>query len=82
MRKIKYGNGYYEFKLEDILEKREVTLNRVLIKTETDFNVLNRIKTGNLTRMDLSVLARLCDFLDCDLTDIIEYKKDNKRTND
>jgi len=42
--------------------------------TNTDFKVLKRIIDGELTRFDIFVVARLCDYFKCELTDIIEYK--------
>lgn len=42
--------------------------------TDTDFKVIKRIMTGNLVKVDIFVLARLCDYLQCSITDIIEYK--------
>lgn len=29
--------------------------------------------TGDITRIDTNVLARLCDYLECTITDIVEY---------
>ena len=43
--------------------------------TNTDFKVLKRLGHGELARIDITVLARLCDYLDCDIKDIVEYKK-------
>lgn len=43
--------------------------------TNTDFKVIQRLMTGDLVRIDITVLARLCDYLQCDMIDIIEYKK-------
>ena len=31
--------------------------------------------TGELVRIDIFVLARLCDYLDCSITDLIECTK-------
>ena len=42
--------------------------------TETDFKVIKRLMTGDLVRIDIIVLARLCNYLDCNLNDIIDYK--------
>ena len=41
--------------------------------TNTDFKVLKRMMTGELIRFDIYVMARLCDYLNCTITDIIEY---------
>ena len=33
------------------------------------------LHVANLARIDITVLARLCDYLDCEMKDIIEYVK-------
>lgn len=34
--------------------------------------------TGELVRFDIFVVARLCDYFDCEITDIIEYVPNKK----
>ena len=46
--------------------------------TNTDFKVLKRIIKGDLVRFDIFVIARICDYLDCKITDIIEYFPNQK----
>lgn len=75
--RIDFENGYYLFKLEQILEDKDISKNKIMRETNTDFKVLKRIMRGDLARIDISVLARLCDYLDCTLEDIIEYKKNS-----
>ena len=74
--KIKFENGYYLFKLEQVLADKHITKNQIMRDTNTDFKVLKRLWTGDLSKIDITVLARLCDYLDCKITDIFEYKKD------
>ena len=80
MVKVNIENGYYLFKLEDILKERNISINKVMRDTNTDFKVLKRLLTGELVRFDIFVIARLCDYFNCNITDIIEYirLKDNK----
>ena len=73
MVKIKIEKGYYLFKLDDLLTKKNVSINKLMRDTNTDFKVLKRIMTGELTRFDIFVVARLCDYFNCEITDIIEY---------
>lgn len=73
MIKLTIENGEYLFKLEDILKNRKISINKVLRDTNTDFKVLKRIMTGELVRFDIFVVARLCDYFNCPITDIIEY---------
>lgn len=74
MVKVKIEKGEYYFKLEDILKKKNISINKLMRETNTDFKVLKRIITGELVRFDIFVIARLCDYLKCTITDIIEYK--------
>ena len=71
--KVVIEDGYYLFKLGDILKERNISKNKLMRDTNTDFKVLQRIINGDLTRFDIIVLARICDYLKCNLSDIIEY---------
>lgn len=73
MVKVNIENGYYLFKLEDILKDRKISINKLMRDTDTDFKVIKRLITGELVRMDIFVIARLCDYFECRTTDIVEY---------
>lgn len=73
IKKIEIENGYYLFKLEKILNDKKISINKLMRETNTDFKVLKRIMTGELVRLDIFVIARLCDYLNCKITDIVEY---------
>ena len=73
MKKVKIEKGYYLFKLEDLLKENNISINQLMRDTNTDFKVLKRIITGELVRFDIFVVARLCDYFKCEITDIIEY---------
>jgi len=73
MVKLKIEKGYYLFKLDDLLKSKNISINQVVRDTNTDFKVIQRILTGELVRLDIFVLARLCNYLDCEITDIVEY---------
>ena len=72
--RVKIENGYYLFKLNQLLSEKEISKNKLLKEINTDFKVIQRLATGNVTRIDISVLARICDYLQCSITDIIEYE--------
>lgn len=78
MNKVKIENGYYLFKLKDLLNNRKISINKLMKDTNTDFKVIKRIMTGELVRLDIIVLARLCDYLHCSISDIIEYIPNKK----
>lgn len=73
MKKVKIEKGYYIFKLEDILQKKNISINKLMKDTNTDFKVIKRFAGGEMVRIDIFVLARLCDYLNCSITDLIEY---------
>jgi putative transcriptional regulator len=74
--KIDFENGYYLFKLEKVLYDKNISINKIMRDTNTDFKVIKRLSTGDLERIDITVVARLCDYLDCEMEDIFEYVKE------
>ncbi len=73
---IKVEHGKYIFKLEKLLKERGINKNQLVKDTNTDFKVIKRLATGNIIRIDIYVLARLCEYLKCNPNDIIEYKNE------
>lgn len=73
MVKLNIENGYYLFKLDDILDKNNISINKLMRDTNTDFKVLKRLMSGELVRMDIIVVARLCDYFNCSMNDLVEY---------
>ena len=71
--KIKIENGYYLFKLGKLLQERNISINKLMRDTNTDFKVLKRLISGDLIRIDIFVIARLCDYLKCNIEDMLEY---------
>jgi len=73
--KVKIENGVYLFKLNNILKDKNISINKISRDTNTDFKVIKRLMTGELVKIDIFVLARVCDYLDCTVEDIVEYKQ-------
>lgn len=72
--RLRLENGEYQFKLEQLLYDKNISKNKLMRDTDTDFKVIQRIAKGTITKVDIYVLAKLCDYLNCKLTDIIDYK--------
>lgn len=74
--KVNIENGYYLFKLRDLLKEKNVSINKIMRDTDTDYKVLRRLMNGDSIKIDLYVIARICSYLNCNFEDIIEYKRD------
>lgn len=75
---VKCQKGRYLFKLNSVLDEKKITKNSVIVKKCIDFNTMQRMIKGTLTRIDLDVIAKLCNELDCRIEDLIEYVNDKK----
>lgn len=71
-------NGIIIFKLNDILKERNLSKNRLSVTSGVRFDTIHRYCKGDLTRIDLDILCRLCHVLNCQISDIIEYRRQNK----
>lgn len=75
---VKMENGVYLFKLNNLLKDKNISINKISRDTNTDFKVIKRLMTGELVKIDIFVLSRVCDYLDCTIEDIVEYKQEIK----
>ena len=73
--KVRMENGVYLFKLNNLLKDKNISINKISRDTNTDFKVIKRLITGELVKIDIFVLSRVCDYLDCTIEDIVEYKQ-------
>lgn len=67
--------GMIIFKLETILKERKLSKNRLSTMSGVRFDTIQRFCKGDLSRIDLDILCRLCSALECEIQDIIEYQK-------
>ena len=61
--------------ISERLSQENISINKLMRDTNTDFKVLKRLMTGELVRFDIFVVARLCDYFNCEIEDIIEYRR-------
>ena len=75
--KIEVEGGTYIFKLEQLLIDKGISKSKLINDTGTDFKVIKRLTTGEIVRIDIYGLARLCNYLNCNVSDIVEFRKDS-----
>ena len=68
--------GKVNFNIKVIMKKKNITRNKLANLTGCTYNVIDRYYKNNITRLDLDVLAKICYVLDCNVSDIIKYEKD------
>ena len=73
---VRMDNGTYHYRLASLMTKNNISINQLMRDTNTDFKVIKRLMTGTIVRIDTDVLARLCDYFKCSITDIIDYTAD------
>ncbi len=63
------------FKLEKVLADKGVSQRTFMLDTQTSFDTVRNYKKGLITKPDMLVLDRWCEYLDCEPSDIIEFKR-------
>lgn len=59
--------------LEELLNKSGLSKNKFCQRAEIQRSQLNGYLNGTITRMDVDVLIRMCNALNCPLSDLLEY---------
>ncbi|MDO4330373.1 MAG: helix-turn-helix transcriptional regulator [Lachnospiraceae bacterium] len=74
MKDIDYG--YIRIRLKELMQEQGISINRLACRAEMQRTQLKAYMNGDIQRVDLAVLARLCYVLECDINDILEYSKE------
>lgn len=65
--------GHVQITLNDVIARKGMSKNKVANLAQMQRTQLNTYCKGDIQRMDLTILARLCNVLDCTVADILEY---------
>lgn len=65
-------------RLDRIMADRKMSLNELSTKVGVTNVNLSKIKTGKISAIRFSTLNAICDVLDCQPGDILEFVKDDK----
>lgn len=63
-----------ECKLKEIMDQRGLSIRKVAADTGIQFESLRRIYNNETERMPLNILAKLCDYLEVDISDILKLE--------
>lgn len=62
--------------LEQYRLEHGISKYRIIKNCGVSASQLNSYCNNKITRVDLPVLARICDYLDCRISDLLEYEPD------
>ena len=74
----KRNYGKIVLKVKDVMEEKEMTRNKLSSLTGIRFEVANRLYKGEVVKLDLDILARVCFVLECNIQDLLEYQMEGK----
>ena len=63
--------------LKELMDKKKMKRNTLASLVGTRFEVIKKWYDGDVEKLDLDVLARVCYVLGCEPADIIKYDKYN-----
>ena len=62
--------------LDEYRLSRNISKNKIVQGARVQRTQLQNYCNNKVARVDLDVLAQICDYLDCELSDIMRYEKD------
>lgn len=65
-------------RLDRVMADRKMSLNELSEKVGVANVNLSRLKNGHISAIRFSTLEAICDALDCQPGDILEYKKEKR----
>lgn len=68
--------GHITFHLRKIMDERHIKRNQLANAMGVNYPVVDKWYKGDVSRMDIDVLTRICYVLDCQVQDILTYEKD------
>ncbi|MEA5057273.1 hypothetical protein SDC9_147089 [bioreactor metagenome] len=67
--------GKITFHVKEIMDEKDITRSKLSKLANVRFEVADKWYSGNIERMDIDVLTRICYVLDCNITDLMSYEK-------
>ena len=71
-------NGEIIFNIDVMLAKRKMKVSELADKVGITIANMSILKTGKAKAIKVTTLAKLCEALDCQPGDLLEYRRDDK----
>lgn len=76
METQKFGN--INIKLGELIEEKGLSKNKFAQLAQLQRTQLNKYINNEVVLLNIDVLARMCTVLDCDISDVLDFKKPAK----
>lgn len=76
---IRADYGSVELRLKEVMEERGITRNQLAKLIDARFEVVSKWYKGEVEKMDLDILARICYALNCTTEDLLRYVPAEKK---
>ena len=70
---VRANYGRVELRLKEVMDERGISRNQLAKLIDARFEVVRKWYKGEVEKMDLDILARICYALDCTTEDLIRY---------
>lgn len=67
--------------LEEYRVKKNISKNKIVENAKVQRTQLQNYLLNKVSRVDLDVLARICNYLDCEISDVLKFEKPAKDKN-
>ena len=67
--------GKVEITLKEKKKKKGISRNKLSLMIAVNYDLVNRYYNNRVIRVDIDIIARMCYVLDCDINDILKYRK-------
>jgi len=61
--------------LEEVLKQKEISRYELAKRTGIQYQIIDNYYKNRVKRYDSYVLDRICEALECDICDVLAYKK-------
>ena len=75
-------HGSIKIKLDELIQKKGISKNKLSKRAEMERTQINNYCKNTITRLDTDVLARICNTLDCEISDLLEFVPPEKGKSD
>jgi len=65
--------GYIKIKLDELIKEKGISKNKLSHRAEMQRTQINQYCKSEITRLDISVLSRICTVLECKIEDLLEF---------